>query len=139
MNIERLKAVRQAILKHKERFNYNYWVRHNNNIYKTFCPETLIQDSDNHTCNTVGCVAGFTCALFAPKEVEAIHETAKATLGLTHSQSGFLFLGNAGLGFEHVSPDSDDATAEEAIARIDALIAYQKRKDRALYDQSQGD
>lgn len=130
MNRDRLFAVADAIEKSPARFDMGAVLR-GDGIFTSLSPGTLVKPK----CGTVGCVAGFTCALFAPKisPVE-IEEFARLILSLDKNQADRPFyIGlerngkksiwreNAGRFGIPENPDYGDITADIAVTVLRAL------------------
>ena len=120
MNKEKLRQVREAIIKHKQRFEYKQYITNEEGT----AGELLLDDDE---CGTCGCVAGWTCALFAPDTpTREIEDMACEILeigelgGPDENVPGFLFLCGAGFGF----PDKEywDMHYIDAVERMDFLL-----------------
>lgn len=107
MNLSRIRAVRDAIAAHKEKFNMETW------LFIDELPSELL-----HNCNTVGCIAGFTVAVFNPNHYPTfIEAAAKAILELTQEESSYLFFG------QWAKKDISLINADDAIAKLDRVLA----------------
>lgn len=116
MNRERLLKVREAILAHKNKFNYGY----------TFVGGLYAESILDNDCGTVGCVAGFTCAIFDPKATWSTRDvinSATRALELSAKEAKFLFYCDDFDCFEGAPCHyMHTATADDAIERIDYLL-----------------
>lgn len=133
MNKENLIKTRDAILAHKERF-----------VYGTFFSGPLMSRPDDllseeHTCGTVGCVAGFAAGLAMQEGYEVYNspgvvpiakqflriETGWATPFLFYAEGSdcieYLFRGHPK--FRHIPKvNLSVATYEDAVDRLNLLI-----------------
>lgn len=121
MNIERLKQVRDNIANVPETaFTMACIAAPADNIhYGTEWSLTFRQvEEGENPCGTAMCIAGRTCALFAP-DITVLNglRHAKELLGLTENQAAHLFLGNEG------SFDLALITKEQTLAVLDHFIA----------------
>jgi hypothetical protein len=119
MNRKRLVKLREWLLAHPSRFvYYTYWDNQDDKEYET--PQA---EHDAMTCNTVGCVAGWACHLFAPNDISFVPwgKRGKQVLALSCSQQYILFYYNV-----------DDADVSHAIDRIDFLLAVDDSKTQYL-------
>lgn len=128
MNEQRMLAVADAIEKDalRERgitFNMGDWLA-------TLAPHciSVLRVRSSYECGTVGCIAGFTCVMFA--EVgEAVGEgTAMAYLGLTRSQAQRLFANED----EYIAPGVcvlAEITPRQAVAAIRRMVREEGRQD----------
>lgn len=129
-NVERLKAVKQAILDHTDKFMYQSWCS------KHKIGPWILNDFNNIVdpdCGTCGCVAGFTLGIFGSELIPNINsnhddigDVASMILDLTAEEENYLFLCEELEGVEYDGQESIDlatATEEDAIKRIDYLIA----------------
>lgn len=117
VNVERLKTLREFLVKHEDRFDYGTFCSQSNTL-NTF-GEMLRPE-----CNTLACVGGWAIALFDP-DVKANQEhgsslIAAKCLGLNETQEEFLFFGAAEFGFPPIN--IDHAPLRNALDRIDYLI-----------------
>ena len=112
---DKLRQVRQVIIDNKNRFEYEYY------CIRSDCADANTADL-MHDCNTVGCVAGFACALFNfnINKYEQIDDKAKEILGLDDAQASYLFLGDSYKDQEDIHLGR--ATYIDAIDRIDYLL-----------------
>lgn len=122
MNRERLIELRDFLKEHPDRFNYRHWTIDLSNPGASMVnPECLMLDKDRPAeCGTVGCVAGWTVAMFehsdAFDEQEfCIEDRARQLLEITPGQSYALFL-------NHLDADFRPFGVDEAIRRIDELL-----------------
>lgn len=106
-----MRLVREKISQHKEQFVYSHYFRPANEF------ENGVQLKELQNCGTLACVAGWTCYTLEP-ELSIDHACYKAgmyaqeLLELTETEANFLF--------HHFS---DFANADDALARIDWLLA----------------
>lgn len=110
MNIQRLIAVKAVILCNQAKFNYRYF----QDTHYT------IQKDPINDCKSVGCVAGFTTALFFPEKYRPgkVSATARELLDLTYEEAEWLFYPwNFGK-----SQSAKDYDVNAAIDRLDWLI-----------------
>jgi hypothetical protein len=122
MNRELLILVRDTIKDHHEQFNYRKWLSESripsfeDDIVQNMKAEVL------HTCNSSGCVAGWTCAIEAPHTTYTkIEETARFFLDLNDDETDFLFFCYERFGFDKIQ--LRDATHQDAIERINYLLS----------------
>lgn len=116
VNVERLKTLREFLVKHEDRFDYG-----------TFCSDKGLNtfgEMLRPECNTLACVGGWAIALFDP-DAEANRDSwysfiAAECLGLNDAQTDFLFYGAPKFGFPSIS--IDHAPLRNALDRIDYLI-----------------
>lgn len=129
-NTERLKALKARILEHKDRFYYARWVVPIDDLNGAGT-SLLINNEYNiptqahelqHNCNTVGCVGGWTMT-FIDVLVDSdfrLSYYVKEYLDIFDKEFDFLCFGRAAFGFAYV--DTNEATVDDAIARLDFLI-----------------
>jgi hypothetical protein len=144
-NIENLKKLYEVVLKHKEHvymsvyfgyLNSNNQLDDSRNMFgKDLDMSTLFTD-----CNTVGCLAGWACAILNINTgIDFRHESliAMEWLGLGQSFSRFVFHGTA----HHVfsDPESYDYFEEKALEDIDSEEALHRLKATINYFEKQID
>jgi hypothetical protein len=117
MNKERLQTVLQSIIAHKEQFDYSKWCTYRHND-----PDIVLRASTLLTdCNAVGCIAGFTCALYKPETYRDYYAIARYVLDLTLNEADFLLLGLAEFGLPEIE-ETNETTVDNAIERINILL-----------------
>jgi hypothetical protein len=143
--LERLRQLRQFIIDFQDQFNYSRWqgfkVRPASSVSANGLTINGVAGRHgyekahdiSHDCNTTGCVAGFAVGCMSDEWIKKyttensgpyeIPEMAQEWLGLSDFEHGFLFLGDPYTNvFEDLGLESDDATPEEAIRRLDQVI-----------------
>lgn len=143
INRELLLKVRAAILKGPKNFDYKTYINLDYDIEEAIekkCytyKEYKLESYDlltKHTCGTSACVAGWTIALSDDKsdllQTEFLDngELAALKLGLSHEESEMLFFCRALGPFEYIP--LIDATAEDAVKRIDYILSEENEKRR---------
>lgn len=106
-----MRLVRERISLHKEQFVYSHYFRPANRF------ESGVQLKKLQDCGTLACVAGWTCYTLEPELTidDACYKAgmyAQELLELNTPEASFLF--------HHFS---DSANADDALARIDWLLA----------------
>lgn len=120
MRKDRLAQVAEAIRAHEQSFDYGFFAV--SDLGVSLETADTVREILND-CGTVGCVAGFTCALFAKGDRWMGCISAGDLLGISWQDQQFLFHGEIGHGFGRVNINNPiEATAAEAISRIEALI-----------------
>jgi hypothetical protein len=131
-NTERLKALKDRILEHKDRFYYARWVAPIDDLH-CYGTSRLVKDGYNvptqahelqHNCDTVGCVGGWAMTFIdvpsVPDPDLCLSDYVESYLCLTNKEFDFLCFGKAEFGFEYTNVNK--ATVDDAIARLDFLI-----------------
>lgn len=142
-NTERLKALKDRILEHKDRFYYARWVVPIddlngdgtsllvNNDYSTPVQAHELQ----HNCNTVGCVGGWAMTFIdVAKRDSCLSDYVKDYLDIFDIEFDFLCFGRSGFGFDCI--DTSEATVDDAVARLDFLINNPSIRDYLDEDTS---
>ena len=115
LNVERLKTLREFLVKHEDRFAYS--------VMLSDWDHCRYGDITQNDCGTLACVGGWALALFHP-DLPLSHvfrwKEANRVLGLTDMQGYFLFWGEDMFGFPKI--DLETATLRNALDRIDYLI-----------------
>jgi len=173
--LERLRQLRQFIIDFQDQFNYARWQGFKIKPDDTVSPNGLTINfihgvagkhgyeaahDISHDCNTTGCVAGFAVGCMSDEWIKKyttensgpyeIPEMAQEWLGLSDFEHGFLFIGDPYTNvFEDLGLESDDATPEEAIRRLDQVILCtdsnidmylaQKEFDKSTDDEPEDD
>lgn len=123
INKQRLREVREMIVKHKERFSYAHVIRPTREVHRQPGNNALKDlTSDNaNWCGTTGCIAGFTLANAAAcgVSVTCMAEAAEY-LELPENGYRFLFLGGEGYGEPEIPLENN---VDDALKRIDILLA----------------
>lgn len=125
INIEKLKAVRQLMVDHKENFYWGDWlISTNEDRLEAPKAEELL-----HNCGTIGCIAGFCCAL-ADKNNQIL-TNAKIFLEIdgmfTSLIESILFIPEIIFGFKDGFNSDLDIEFQNALERIDFVIwLYEK-------------
>lgn len=107
-----------------ERFTYGYSMIKLDDNLPVFAKDLA------HDCNTCGCVAGWTMALFNIESTSkiwiSIEEKAGKILGIDEIEAGFLFNGDSMCGFECYSifENKHEEDKQEAIRRLEYLVDY---------------
>lgn len=143
--LERLYQLRRFIIDFQDQFNYARWQGFKVKPDDTISANGLTihgvagrqgyqaAHDISHDCNTTGCVAGFAVGCMSDEWIETyisdnsgpyeIPEMAQEWLGLSDFEHSFLFLGDPYTDkFEDIGLETDDATPEEAIRRLDQVI-----------------
>lgn len=118
MNRELLIKVRETLVAHESRFDYSDFVRDRlTGLGQVFGEHLMI------SCNTVACVAGWTCAIVDPtKEINwYADDHARDYLKLSQEEANFLFFCHALGPFEY--KHTSEATFQDALDRIDYLLS----------------
>jgi len=113
MNVELLEKVKQHILEEPKRLRMGT-ILHTNAKERGW--------DNTPVCNTVGCIAGWTCVLGGSPAVRAHSSIARDLLDVTHEQGERLFFSYPD-GFEHIfDDDGSEETAKLVAKRIDLFI-----------------
>ena len=115
VNVERLKTLREFLVKHEDRFDYGTF---------SGLHQGTFGDMLRPGCNTLACVGGWAIALFDPDVNVGWNQLyapiAARCLGLNSEQEDFLFYGAPKFGFPSIH--IDHAPLRNALDRIDYLI-----------------
>jgi hypothetical protein len=115
MNYQKLRVVRDAMAEHKQQIDMAEIC-----VPANYKRNQTIGNAFKH-CNTVGCIAGWTMAIFAPNtrmDANDILYQAQFELELEDGKEAtHLFLG------EWSDKDLAEITPEETIAHLDKLLA----------------
>lgn len=112
---ENIRAVRDLIaIMDSSRFRMDYWVAWNDDVSRDIDISDLA-----HTCETAGCIGGWTDAIFGNRSMGM--ESAMATLGLSVAESKILFTPSIARG-DGVDWIGGDITQAEAVMVLDHLL-----------------
>ena len=145
--LSRLARIRKLVATNKERFIYRAWLAESTTPDEHDCLSTIDPERApsllDHSCGTVGCVAGWCCAVgIHEKSIEldplghlkdCIEYVARDWLGITVEEARFLFMVNENFGFPFKS--LEEATVEDALKRLDFLIKRYIDAQETIYKE----